>query len=80
MVVKHVCVVCGRKFPEGQGITLNFGGEVMRFHSKACAIKFIRRFLEELDPGASSSVARKVADAFAEELKVREEARKKKLI
>ncbi len=74
-----VCVVCGRKFPRGQGVILVIGGKEYSFHSKVCALKFVRRLLEELGEAASTA-AEGVVREFAEELKVREEARKKKIV
>lgn len=74
-----VCVVCGRRFPRGQGVILVIGGRGYSFHSKACALKFVRRLLEELGE-AASPVAERVVREFAEELKAREEARKKKIV
>ncbi len=74
-----VCIVCGRKFPRGQGIVLIIGGKEYSFHSKACALKFVRRLLEEIGDAASSA-AERVAKEFAEELRAKEEARKKKIV
>ena len=45
----YECVVCGRKFPEGQGIILSKGGRVLYFHSKACAARFLKLLLERVD-------------------------------
>ena len=74
-----VCVVCGRKFPRGQGVVLVIGGKEYSFHSKRCALKFLRRLLEELGDTASSA-AERVAREFAEELRAKEEARRKKIV
>jgi hypothetical protein len=42
MKAKLECIVCGRKFPEGQGIKLTMKGEDYYFHSKACAYTFLK--------------------------------------
>ena len=55
------------------------GNREYSFHSKACALKFVRRLLEELGDTASPA-AERVAKEFAEELKAKEEARKKKIV
>ncbi len=75
MAEKLECIVCGRKFPRGQGITLVIGGKEYAFHSKRCALKFLRRVLEEIDEGILTKVFNNVAKEFAEEL---EELRKRK--
>jgi len=65
----YTCIVCGRKFPEGQGITIEKAGLVLHFHSRRCAVKFLKLLVERLD----DSTARK---ALGELLKELEEARK----
>lgn len=55
------------------------GGREYSFHSKTCALKFARRLLEEISDAASPA-AERVAKEFAEELKAKEEARKKKIV
>ena len=45
----YECVVCGRKFPEGQGIVIVKAGRALHFHSKACAAKFFKLLLERVD-------------------------------
>lgn len=39
------CIVCGRAFPEGQGIILSRGEVYLSFHSSKCAAKFLRRLI-----------------------------------
>jgi len=73
------CIVCGRKFPRGQGVVIIIGGKEYTFHSKTCALKFVRRLLEELGDAASSA-AEKVAREFIKELEAKAEARKKKIV
>ncbi len=55
------------------------GGREYSFHSKACALKFVRRLLEEIGDAASSA-AERVTREFAEELRAKEEMRKKRIV
>lgn len=43
---RHVCVVCGRKFPEGQGIIISVEDKEVAFHSSRCAAKFYKMLLD----------------------------------
>ena len=72
MDVRLTCIVCGRKFYRGQGVILTFGDAEYVFHSKACAIKFIRRFLEELDPSDAKAAAERAVRRFEDERKAKE--------
>ncbi|MCE4620346.1 MAG: hypothetical protein F7C33_04905 [Desulfurococcales archaeon] len=45
----YECTVCGRKFPEGQGIIISRGGVVLYFHSSRCAAKFLKALIESSD-------------------------------
>jgi hypothetical protein len=71
--------VCGRKFPEGQGVYVNIGDIRYIFHSKRCAIKFFKRFIEELDPSLAKGAAERVAKVFEDELKEKMEVKKKRI-
>jgi len=42
MVAANRCLVCGRPFPEGQGIVVKRGKIYLSFHSSRCAAKFLR--------------------------------------
>ncbi len=65
------CLVCGRKFPKGQGVVLRVKGRDYAFHSKVCALKFLRRVLEEIDENVLDPAFRRVAEEFREELEER---------
>jgi len=39
------CSVCGKVFPEGQGIVIRAGGRDLVFHKKTCAARFLRELL-----------------------------------
>ncbi|AEM38836.1 hypothetical protein Pyrfu_0967 [Pyrolobus fumarii 1A] len=69
---RYKCIVCGRMFPEGQGIVLQRGGVTLTFHSKACAVKFFRLMVETIDEGEFKKVARSLVKEFEEALKRRE--------
>ncbi|MCD6324162.1 MAG: hypothetical protein J7L55_03545 [Desulfurococcales archaeon] len=77
--VRYECVVCGRKFPKGQGVTLVVGGKEFHFHSKSCAIKFIKRVIEEIDQGELLRAFERVEKEFREELELRAEKTAKKI-
>ncbi len=57
---KYTCIVCGRVFPEGQGIVIVRAGVTLAFHSKACLAKFFRLFVERLDEREFRRAAREV--------------------
>jgi len=76
---KLTCIVCGRRFPRGQGVVLVVKGKEYLFHSKACALKFLRRVFEEIDEELLYSAFEKTLKKFSEELKRAELMRKKKI-
>jgi len=80
MTEKLECIVCGRKFPRGQGVVLVVAGKEYTFHSKRCALKFLRRVLEEIDEGILTKAFSNVAKEFAEELKELREKKAKKIV
>lgn len=45
MVVLYNCIVCGKKFPEGQGVVIRREGIELYFHSKDCLGRFAKRLL-----------------------------------
>lgn len=63
---KYVCNVCGRTFPEGQGILLEIHGNKLYFHSKACAYKFLREVVLESDSNCIDSSVKKIKKKFDE--------------
>ncbi len=80
MKIRFVCPVCGRKFPKGQGVTLSVGGKEFHFHSKSCAIKFIKRVIEEVDQRELLEAFEKVNKEFRDRLNRRVEQRAKKIV
>lgn len=79
MVEKLTCVVCGRKFSAGQGVTLSFGKNTYNFHSKTCALKFVKKFLESFESSELEKTADKVAEEYFKILKERTERTAKKI-
>ncbi|MEM2021414.1 MAG: hypothetical protein QXP80_04220 [Zestosphaera sp.] len=79
MGVKLVCVVCGRKFSAGQGVTITVGERSYSFHSKGCALKFLRKVLEGIEQSEVSKAMERVADEYTEILKGRAEKTAKKI-
>ncbi|MEN2999163.1 MAG: hypothetical protein ABDH61_01090 [Acidilobaceae archaeon] len=74
--MKHRCIVCGRLFPEGQGIVLSRGNATLKFHSSRCAAKFLRIFF---DRASSSSLEEMGRLAKEMERALEEGAVKKKI-
>jgi len=79
MSKKHVCLVCGRVFHEGQGVKIAIGGREYMFHSKSCAIKFFRAFLLYLEPDVARKAAEETRKEFEEKLKQLQDLRKKRI-
>ncbi|BFH74351.1 hypothetical protein SJAV_22950 [Sulfurisphaera javensis] len=77
MIEKHVCIVCGRMFPEGQGIKLSIQGNEYYFHSKDCAYKFLREVILTADSDCISSVIKDIKRKYDDLTKKKKEASKK---
>jgi len=77
---KLTCVVCGRKFSAGQGILISFGRSTYSFHSKACALKFVKKVLEGLEPSELEKVADRVAEEYSKILKEKADRVAKKIV
>ncbi|MEB3773863.1 MAG: hypothetical protein GSR86_02910 [Desulfurococcales archaeon] len=67
----YQCIVCGRKFPEGQGIVIEKSGRVMHFHSRRCAYRFLRLVLERADDSCIKPAIDEVLEEFRRILKER---------
>lgn len=66
--VKNKCNVCGKVFPEGQGIVITVEEEVVALHSSRCAVKFLKAIIDELEPAVSKEVIGRVKKNFEEVL------------
>ncbi len=73
------CLVCGRKFYEGQGVVFTVNQKMYAFHSKSCALKFLRRVLEEIDDSILAKVFEDVKKEFESELREKLERRSKRI-
>ncbi len=71
----YTCIVCGRKFPEGQGIIIRRAGVELAFHSKACFVKFFKRFIEIIDEKEFKKAAREVQREFQKALEAKAKAK-----
>ncbi len=76
---KSKCVVCGRLFPEGQGMVLRSGEVILSFHSSKCASKFLKILLEKLPPDEAKPYLTKIADELNEVLRAKARAKAKKI-
>jgi len=73
---QHTCIVCGRKFPEGQGIVLVRAGITIAFHSKSCLTKFFKLFVERVEEKEFKRLVRELTSEF-EEMRRMKESKKK---
>lgn len=73
----YECVVCGRKFPHGQGIIIHKAGVTLYFHSKSCMSKFFRLFIERLDNSCARDPLKETLEELGEALQRRREEAKK---
>jgi len=77
--VKYTCIVCGRVFPEGQGIVLKHGDLLLTFHSSRCVSRFLKRLLDNTPYEEIGRFVKNVYEEFIEEAKKRRESRVKKI-
>ena len=68
---RYTCIVCGRVFPEGQGIIIRRAGVELTFHSKSCLAKFFKLFVERLEEREFRKAAIDVVKEFEELRKTR---------
>ncbi len=73
----HTCVVCGRPFPDGQGIVISVRGKVLEFHSSRCASKFLRLMLERGDSSCLDGLIVQMVKEFREANEKRRESKGK---
>jgi DNA-directed RNA polymerase subunit RPC12/RpoP len=79
MEEKYVCLTCGKTFYSGQGIILTVADRKLYFHSKACAYKFLKEVILNVDKDCISSTVKDVYKKYEELAKKREENAKKKI-
>ncbi|GAB6148023.1 hypothetical protein [Stetteria hydrogenophila] len=73
----YECVVCGRKFPQGQGVVIHKAGVTLYFHSNDCAAKFLRLLLERVDDSCVKGPLKEVLEELGESIKRRRESSRK---
>ena len=73
----YECIVCGRKFPEGQGIIIEKAGVRLYFHSNRCASKFLRLLLERVDDSCVRPVLKELVDELARSLELKRKKTRK---
>ncbi len=80
MTTKLTCIVCGRKFPKGQGIVIELGKTILTFHSTKCATKFFRLLIERIeDKNTIEKAAKELIKELEEIRKRKEEMHRKKI-
>ncbi|QGA54347.1 hypothetical protein GFS03_07070 [Sulfolobus sp. E5-1-F] len=76
---KYTCNVCGRSFPEGQGIIIEISNDKLYFHSKSCAYKFLKEIVMEADTDCINSSLKKVRKKYDEILEQMSKKAEKKI-
>jgi large subunit ribosomal protein L24e len=74
---ERICVVCGKKFPDGQGIVIHKDDIILEFHSSKCASKFFKRLLEEAPD--ISCIKNTIKQLLEEYKTINEKKREKKI-
>ncbi len=72
---RHTCLVCGRVFPEGQGIVVSRAGIELHFHSKTCLTRFFKLFIERIEEREFKRVVRELVRELEEARKARARAK-----
>ena len=75
---KYKCMYCGKTFFRGQGIVIKIADEEFYFHSKKCALEFMKRLLERIPIEVSLPAAKSLQRELQEVIKKREELSRKK--
>ena len=76
---KLKCIVCGRIFYHGQGITLTIAGKELHFHSKKCALNFFKSMILYLDEKDLEKAVTATLKEYEERLREIEERSKKSI-
>lgn len=77
--IKHKCIVCGRTFPNGQGIIINYGDLELKFHSNRCASKFLRLLLERVPHEELKEYVKRITEELKEKISLLEKSRVKSI-
>ncbi|MEM3926001.1 MAG: hypothetical protein QXU13_00195 [Desulfurococcaceae archaeon] len=73
------CIVCGRNFPEGQGIVLKIAEISLEFHSSRCFSKFAKNLFERVPPDDIKDYLKRLIEEYNELLEQRKKAKAKKI-
>lgn len=76
---KYICLICGRKFPQGQGIIIKYGRLELAFHSNRCASKFLRLLLERIPPEEAEGYVKRLRDELIEAIKEKMKLKQKRI-
>lgn len=76
---RYTCIVCGRKFPKGQGIVIEYGNNTLTFHSSKCASKFFKMLLERVPPDMLGKYVDRLAVELKEKIEVERKIKAKKI-
>ncbi len=79
MKKKYKCIICGRIFPEGQGIVIKYGDLVLSFHSNRCASKFLRQLLERIPSDEIKGYVKRLVEENLEQLESLAKIKAKKI-
>jgi len=66
---KYTCIVCGKKFSEGQGIIIKVRGIILTFHKKSCFVKFFKNYVDIVDPECFEKYAKRLVAEYEELIK-----------
>jgi len=79
MKTKYKCIVCGRKFPQGQGIIIEYSKYKLAFHSSRCASKFLKLLLERVPEETLGKYIGKIIEEFEERLELLRKVKAKRI-
>jgi len=71
------CCICGKVFPEGQGIVIRLAGGVVAFHSSKCAARFLRLLLDAGSKEVVSAALRLARELESRQAQIQERRVKK---
>lgn len=76
------CIVCGKPFPFGQGLTIVVDERLqLNFHSTRCASKFLRRLIEDnVADNNLRKLVNQTARTFQEELEKKISSSQKRIV
>lgn len=77
--IKYRCVVCGKTFPEGQGVIVKHGDLLLTFHKSKCACKFFKHLLESTPYSEIGKYVKNTIEFFERKLEKEIETRTKKI-